>query len=109
MNIDQSSERVTVLTLGNEECEVLPSNLLGDDGWLETTRGLFNVDNLVAELIVTPEMKEKGDLLCKILRSRMSTLTKRINDAEKRSHWALKLALFGCSCCIHGDGGPRQK
>jgi hypothetical protein len=93
VNIDQSSERVTVLTLGNEECEVLPSNLLGDDGWLETTRGLFNVDNLVAELIVTPEMKEKGDLLCKILRSRMSTLTKRINDAEKRSHWALKLAF----------------
>lgn len=48
---------------------------------------------LVDDLTITPDMKKKGALLCKILRSRMSMLTKRIDDVERRSHWALKLAF----------------
>jgi hypothetical protein len=48
--------------LTQKEATVLPSHLLGDAQWLDYTNRLFGVENLVADISVNDEMKERGDM-----------------------------------------------
>ena len=59
----ESISRVHVLELlTQKEATVLPSHLLGDAQWLDYTNRLFGVENLVADISVNDEMKERGDM-----------------------------------------------
>jgi hypothetical protein len=84
---------VTIYLAGEDERNLLPSDLLGDDNWKNRICELFGVDHLVPSLFVDVEMKEKGDLLVKMSRGRMKCFLKnRIQSEAKRSHRALTLA-----------------
>jgi hypothetical protein len=78
---------------GEDERNLLPSDLLRDDNWKNHVCELFGLDPLVPSLCVDVEMKEKGDMLVKMLRDRMKRFLKnRIQSEAKRSHGALTLA-----------------
>ena len=96
-----NSSFVDVMVDGRE-CEgVLPSELLDTTGaWLGVSCELFHIDELIENLIicVTDEMKEKADLLVKILRSRMNFMLESRNvSKDRREHWAIKLAFKNLS------------
>jgi hypothetical protein len=76
-----------------KEATVLPSHLLGDAQWLDYTNRLFGVENLVADISVNDEMKERGDMLAGMLRDCLKTvIRRRVQSEGKRKHWAFELA-----------------
>ena len=91
---EESISRVHVLELlTQKEASVMPSHLLGDAQWLDYTNRLFGVENLVADILVNDEMKERGDMLAGMLRDRLKTsLRRRVQSEGKRKHWAFELA-----------------
>jgi hypothetical protein len=61
------------MELGRNEARVLPSQLLEDSQWRELTTRLFGVENLVGDVCVNNEMKERADLLAGKLRDRLKS------------------------------------
>ncbi len=86
----------------NEENQndVKPSDLLSCEEWIVTICALFDTDKTISDPVarINNELKEKADLLVKVLRGQLqSFLTSRIANEATRSHWAIKLAIKNLS------------
>jgi hypothetical protein len=82
------------------ETAVLPSQLLSSATWAGVACELFRVDETVQNpfVRVNDEMKQRADLLVKILRSRLDAFMRKRNvSASRQSHWAIKLAIKNLS------------
>jgi hypothetical protein len=61
--------------------------------WVEYVINLFDLEKLSVVVDVSEELKQKADLLARMLRGRFREHVKsRIKTVSKRSHWSMKLA-----------------
>ena len=71
----------------------MPSDLLSNGQWVHFVRSVFKLDNLALSDTITQEMKDKADLLVKLLQARYEDHVKaRIKTISRRTHWSMKLA-----------------
>lgn len=81
-----------VLTL-TEDDMVLPSELLLNERWVKFVMAIFELEKLDISGTVDQEMKDKADLLVKLLQERYKDhVKKRIKTVSRRTHWSMKLA-----------------
>jgi len=87
-----SSFITEVLTL-TEDDMVLPSELLSNERWVKFVMAIFELEKLDISGTVDQEMKDKADLLVKLLQERYKDyVKKRIKTVSRRTHWSMKLA-----------------
>jgi hypothetical protein len=75
--------------------QVKPSDLLSCSEWITSVCELFSIGKTISypASSIDNELKEKADMLAKVLRRRMPNfLSSRISNETVRSHWAIKLA-----------------
>ena len=81
-----------VLTLTKDD-EVLPSELLSNEQWVKFVVSIFELEKLDISGAVDQDMKDKADLLAKLLQERYKDhVKKRIKTVSRRTHWSMKLA-----------------
>jgi hypothetical protein len=84
VNETEEIPRIQVLELGRNQALVVPSQLLEHSQWRELTTQLFGVENLVGDVCVNNEMKERAHLLAGKLRDRLkSFLRRRVANENK--------------------------
>ena len=75
------------------EVEKTPTDLLVNDDWVKFVTGLFELEDLVANLEVNETIKSKADVVCQKLHERFEEyLLHRNIPRSKRRHWVLQLA-----------------
>lgn len=100
-NASATEALIVELTLENRlDAAVLPSELLSSLTWVGVACELFRVNETVQNPIVrvNEEMKQKADLLVKLLRSRLNAfMRKRRASKNCQNHWAIALAIKNLS------------
>jgi len=90
---DDSSELIVEMLSLTEEDDILPSHLLSKAKWVKFATKLLDLDKVSAITEISPKIKEKADLLVRMIRGRFSEHIKsRIKSVQKRNHWSMKLA-----------------
>jgi hypothetical protein len=93
-----NDDNITHISLLCQDETILPSELLSNDEWLHCMCQLFDVELLVSPVLVSEDLKEKGNYLVKLLQGRLKSFPKRrIASEAKRQHWAIKLAYKNLS------------